>query len=297
MTFGYDGEALDAAPSAGTALSWRLHRDTCGWRACVSFKHSPGELVTLESSYGAVGIDFNVDHLAVTEPDAHGNLPRTRRLPLLREHASSDQRNAALSDALTEAVNWAKTLRKTVVAEDLDFSAKKKALARLSPKRVRMLSGLRYAKYRQLLETKCFRAGVELTRIDPAHTSTIGAVKYASRRSWNVHAAAAGAIARRGQKLTERLPRAGTAVRVPVQGGHHVLELPARTARDSRAAVWRKICAVYRGVVRGRWLGARRGSSRCSARGITGDGARASLLSRDNRSPCEDRPREQACAP
>jgi hypothetical protein len=58
---------------------------------------------------------------------------------------------------------------------------------------------------RQLLEAKCFRAGVELTKIDPAHTSTIGTVKCASRRGWSVHAAAAGVIARRAQKLTERL--------------------------------------------------------------------------------------------
>ncbi|SFU25895.1 hypothetical protein SAMN05192563_104330 [Paraburkholderia aspalathi] len=117
-----------------------------------------------------------------------------------------------------------------------------------------MLSGLLYAKYRQLLEAKCFRAGVELIRIDPVYTSTIGAVKYASRRGWSVHAAAAGVIARRGQKSTERLPRAGTAVRVPVRGGHHALELPARKGRDSRVAAWRGVHAAYRGVVRGRCL-------------------------------------------
>jgi hypothetical protein len=79
-----------------------------------------------------------------------------------------------------------------------------------------MLSGLLYAKYRQLLEAKCFRAGVELILIDPAYTSTIGAVKYPTRRGWSVHAAAAGVISRRGQKLTERLPGAGTAIRVLV---------------------------------------------------------------------------------
>ena len=123
---------------------------------------------------------------------------------------------------------------KPIVAEDLDFTAKKKELAKLSPNAARTLSGLLYAKYRQLLEAKCFWEGVELIRIDPAYTSTIGAVKYASRRGWSVHAAAAGVIARRGQKLTERPPRAGTVVRVPAQGGHHALELPARKSGDSR---------------------------------------------------------------
>lgn len=230
ITFDYDRKALDAALEAATALTWRLHRDERGWRAFVSFDHPPAARVTHDTSYGTVGLDFNVDHLAVTETDAFGNLLRTKRLALLRECATSGQRNAVLSDALTAAVAWAKATRKPIVAEDLDFTAKKKAMAQLSPKGARMLSGLLYAKYRQLLEAKCFRAGVELIRIDPAYTSTIGAVKYASRRGWSVHAAAAGVIARRGQKLTERLPRAGTVTRVPAQGGHHALELPARKA-------------------------------------------------------------------
>ena len=67
-----------------------------------------------------------------------------------------------------------------VIAEDLDFAAKKKGTAQLSPEGARMLSGLLYAKFRQLLEAKCFRADVELIPIDPAYTSTIGAVKYAA---------------------------------------------------------------------------------------------------------------------
>lgn len=139
---------------------------------------------------------------------------RTGRLPLLRDEAGSGQRNEVLSDALTKAIAWASDTRKPVVAEALDFTAKKKAMAQLSPKGAHMLSGLLYAKYRQPLKAKCFRAGVELILINPAWTSTIGAVKYASRRGWSVDAAA-GVIGRRRQKLTDRLPRAGTAIRVP----------------------------------------------------------------------------------
>jgi hypothetical protein len=50
-------------------------------------------------------------------------------------------------DALTAAVNWEKNARKAVVAEDLDFSAKKKSMAQLSRKGARMLSGPLYAKF------------------------------------------------------------------------------------------------------------------------------------------------------
>ena len=188
-------------------------------------------------------------------------------------------------------------VRKPVVAEDLDFTAKKKAIAQLSPKGARMRSGLLSAKYRQLLEAKCFRAGVERILIDPAYTSIIGAVKYAARRGWSVHAAAAGVIARRGQKLTERLPRTGTAARVPVQGGHHALELPARKSGDSRVAAWRDVHAAYRGVMRERWLATRDGSLHRSATGITGYGGNAVPLSRDHRYPCDPNLHGQICAP
>jgi hypothetical protein len=102
------------------------------------------------------------------------------------------QREAALSDALPAAVAWAKDELKPVVAEHRDIlQHKKKAVAQLSPQEARPLSGLLHAKYLQLLEAKCFRVGDELILIDPAYTPTLGAVKYAARRGWRVHAAAA----------------------------------------------------------------------------------------------------------
>ncbi|MFP3555513.1 transposase [Paraburkholderia sp. SIMBA_049] len=297
VSFDHDRAALDEALAANVALTWRLHCEEGHWRALVSFAHGPARRVTLDAQHGAVGLDFHVDHLAVTETDPFGNLLRTKRFALLREDATSGQRYAVLSDALSAAVAWAKAELKPVVAEDLDFAPKKKAMAQLTPKGARMLSGLLYAKYRQLLEAKCFRAGVELILIDPAYTSTIGAVKYASRRGWSVHAAAAGVIARRGQKLPERLPRTGTGVRVPVRGGHHALELPARKSGDSRVAAWRSVHAAYRGVVRERWLATRGGLPRRSATGITGCGGNAAPLSRDHRYPCDPNLHVQIYAP
>jgi IS605 OrfB family transposase len=296
VTFNHDRAALDGALRTNTALSWRLHWDGCHWRPFVSFDHAPARRVTLGTQYGVVGIDFNVDHLAVTETDPSGNLISTRRFALLREDVTSGQREAVLSDALKKAVAWAKDELKPIVAEDLDFTAKKKAMAQLSPKGARMLSGLLYAKYRQLLEAKCYRAGVELILIDPAYMSTIGAVKYAARRGWSVHAAAAGVIARRGQKLTERLPRAGTVLRVPVRGGHHALELPARKKP---------------GFACGRLAQCSRSVQRCGARTVarhpgpqaapecntTGGGGNAVPLSRDYRYPCDNNLHVQICAP
>jgi len=130
-----------------------------------------------------------------------------------------------------------------------------------SARKQRILSGLLYAKYRQLLEAKCFRAGVELILVDPAYTSIIAAVKYAARRSF---------------------------IRVPVRGGHHALELPARKSRDSRVAAWRSVHAAYRGVVHEQWLATRCAKPHRCERGTTGDGGNAIPLSRDYRYPCDN---------
>jgi IS605 OrfB family transposase len=171
-----------------------------------------------------------------------------------------------LSVALKQVVAWAKEVRKPIIAEELDFTKKKRALKQLGPVRAKLLSTLPYAKYRHLLDGKCFRAGVELIRIDPAYTSTIGIVKYAGKRGWSVHAAAAGVIARRGQKLSERLPRAGTEIRVPFKGSHYVLELPARKARDPRKAPWAETHKAYRGWGRELLKATRDGGTSCAGR-------------------------------
>jgi len=285
VDFAYDRTAIERALGDNVVLNWRLHRDERGWRAFVAFNHPEAERTTLSVQHGAIGVDFNVDHLAVTETDLYGNMLRTVRLPLLREDATSGQREAVLSDALSVAVSLAKTARKPLVAEDLDFSAKKKALGQGSPKAARMLSGLLYAKYRQQLAAKCHRAGVELILINPAYTSTIAAVKYAARRGWSVHAAAAGVIARRGQKWSERLPRAGTDVRVPVRGRHAVLRLPVRKDRGLLQGVWREVHTAYRSLVRERWLAAGRASARPGVSTV-GRSPLVSPSSKDHRSPC-----------
>jgi hypothetical protein len=122
------------------------------------------------------------------------------------------------------------------------FTAKKKVMAQLSPKGASMLAGLFYPKCRQLLEAKCFWAGVELNLIDHACTSTMDA----ARHGWSVYAAA-GVTARRGPKLTERLPRAGPIVRIPVRGAHPAVELPARKRRKFRVVACHGVHAAYRG--------------------------------------------------
>ena len=77
--------------------------------------HPAAERTTLSVQDGAIGVDFNVDHLVVTETDLCGNMLLTLRLPLLRGEATSWQREAVLSDALSKAVSLAKASSKPLV--------------------------------------------------------------------------------------------------------------------------------------------------------------------------------------
>ncbi|MEI5997852.1 hypothetical protein H3V53_11755 [Paraburkholderia bengalensis] len=127
LDFNQDRVALAEALDANVTLTSRLHWEGQHWRAFVSFDHAPARRVTLDVQHGAVGGGFNVDHLAVAETDPFGHLLRTKRFALLREDATSGHREAVLSDALSAAVGWAKDELKPLIAEELDFAAKKKA--------------------------------------------------------------------------------------------------------------------------------------------------------------------------
>ena len=77
----------------------------------VPFNHPVAERITLSVQHGVIGVDFNLDHLAVTETGLDGNMLRTVWLPLLCEDATSGQREALLSDALSKAVSLARESR------------------------------------------------------------------------------------------------------------------------------------------------------------------------------------------
>jgi hypothetical protein len=100
----------------------------------------------------------------------------------------------------------------------------------------------------------------------------------------------------RGAAVPEPQLCAGTDARVPMRGGHHVPELPARVAGDSRVATWRGVHAACRGVLRERWLATRGGKPSRSAKGPHGGSVRAAPLSRGDRLPCDSKLREQICA-
>ena len=138
-------QVLAALHGKDRAVSYRFKRDRKGWRVFASVRHQEVPVVT-DSRLGAVGVDVNADHLAVSETDGSGNWLRSWSVPLVTYGKSKRQAEALIGDAVARVVAEAREAGKPLVIEDLDFSGKKDVLEGESPRRSRMLSAFAYGR-------------------------------------------------------------------------------------------------------------------------------------------------------
>jgi IS605 OrfB family transposase len=241
VRFPHGGEQFAAALERGdNAMTWRIQRHDShdgSWVVSCTFKDEIPEVRDTHFGNGALGVDFNADHLALALMDGRGCLVRTWTIPLDTKGLSS---NATL-DLCRRVAKHVATIawdhHVPVVSERLDFSKRKAELRNSDgPAYARMLHGLAYAMFGAALESACARKGVGLSRVNPAYTSIIGFAKFAKPNGIGPHHAAACAIARRGQNFSERLPP-----QVSVQliaGVHGTLTRPDRIARRHVWTSW-----------------------------------------------------------
>ena len=188
------GEKAARATSLGQAVSYRFKRDGKGWRVFATTDMASGPVVT-DRARGAIGVDLNADHLAVSETDADGNWLRSWRTPLVTYGKSQHQAQAFIGDVVAAVVAYAREAGKPIVLEKLDFRQKKALLEGESRKYSRMLSSLSYGKIRACFLSRGCRQGVEIHQVNPAFSSIIGRVKFMERYGLSVHQAAALALA------------------------------------------------------------------------------------------------------
>jgi IS605 OrfB family transposase len=253
-----NGEAEDTQ-CHGAALTYRFIRgEKHGapvWYVHVAVDVKAPPIVTRRDN-GAVGVDFNQDHLAEGEIDHSGNLVDHERIDTFLAYKSSDQRAAILGDSVKQVVARALEKGKPIVIEKLDFRDKKAQLEDVDRRRARQLSALAYRQFDQLIRAACFRAGVELIEVSPAYTSVIGAVNHAQIYGISIHEAAAFTIARRGLNMSEA-PRASVmrdGARVPTRNGDHAtFPLPEDSGKhgwklwaDIRRRLRATLAAYYR---------------------------------------------------
>jgi IS605 OrfB family transposase len=241
VRFGYGQESVEAALEAGTALSYRFLHDTKGWRVFVTATVAAPECTTRRQA-GALGVDINADHLALAEIDRFGNLVRPLRIDCHTYGKTQDQARATIGDAVKVAVAIAREAGKPLAIEKLDFAKKKAALGAEHPRRSRALSSFAYSAIGVGLRAAALRAGVEVLAVNPAYTSTIGAVNHAQPHGISIHQGAAFAIARRALGWRERPTVRHGVAPVPVRnGGHVTLDLPVRNRSGHVWSFWSRV--------------------------------------------------------
>ena len=244
------GERQRDVPShLGQAVSYRFKLDGKGWRVLVTVAREEVPLVT-DSRRGAVGVDLNEDHLAVTETDSWGNWVHSFSAPLVTHGKTSRQAEALTGDAVARVVEYARGVGKPIAYEKLDFGEKRASLEGKSPRRSRMLSSFAYGRFREYLVSRGHREGVEVVGVNPAYSSVVGRVKFMERYGLTVHQAAAMVLARRIPGCSERIPRPW--VCPDGRGGHVAFVVPVRKRVKHVWTYWGAILGQLGSALRAR---------------------------------------------
>jgi IS605 OrfB family transposase len=200
---------INRLPMTG-AKTWHFYRKDNKWVVAVQFTPTAVPQVSRAIDYGCIGIDLNPGSIGWAYVDMDGNLKAQGKIPLLMG-LPTGQQDAQIVAACLQLAAVASTFACPVVCEDLDFAAKKGQLREKGRKYARMLSGWAYSRFYQLLASILSNRGISLLKCNPAYTSLLAMVKYARMYGLSSDVAAALAIARRGMKLSERIPPAITA--------------------------------------------------------------------------------------
>ncbi|MFD5766301.1 IS200/IS605 family accessory protein TnpB-related protein [Streptomyces sp. NPDC127049] len=162
---------------------------------------------------GVLGIDQNVDHLAVWRLDVCGNpVGRPGRIDVGRS-GSASWRDAQVRHVCSELIRAARRAAATaLVIEDLGFDTGRERCgwAGRTGRRFRWsVAGMPYARFMSRLVAMAHRAGLAVIAVDPAYTSRWGAQHWqrstsTTREKTSRHEASAVVIGRRGQGLGAR---------------------------------------------------------------------------------------------
>ena len=168
--------------------------------ARVNEKHM--NLPKTDTLYGAIGIDINVDHIALCETNMDGNIVLIKKYPIHKEN-TKNKRNEELYQLAIEIMEQCKSKKKSLVVEDLNFKQLKTRMLYRPKKQNITLSSFAYKKILEKVERKCLMNEVDVIKVDPKNTSKIGKEKYTKIKGLSVHYCAAYVINRRGMGFVD----------------------------------------------------------------------------------------------
>lgn len=224
----------------GQALTYRFKCDQKGWRLFVTTALPKPQWKT-SKNLGVIGVDINLDHLALVETDRFGNPLLKKSIPLNLYGKTKEQSLALIGDACSQVIDLAEQTAKPLIFEHLDFQKKKQALRETaSPAEARNLSSFSYQSILTHLKSRAWKKQIEVHQVNPAFTSLIGRVKFAHRYGLSIHHAAALCIGRRFLHFSEKIPR--HLDNIPDgKEGHVTFSLPVRNRDQHVWTSWRHL--------------------------------------------------------
>ncbi|GGM23654.1 hypothetical protein GCM10011351_06800 [Paraliobacillus quinghaiensis] len=182
----------------------------------------PNPYVNHSKSEGVIGVDSNVDHLAISNVNSIGQLIECFSLNFVVEGKTSGQLSKIIEAELIALVDYAAKHRKPIAIEKLNTTKSKVKHAYGNKKANRRMSQFAYNKIVTAIKSRAEKSGIEVYEVNPAYTSQIGKMKYMKRFGISIHESASYTIARRAMGFKEKLPPAlHSLVPEQKQGLHH----------------------------------------------------------------------------
>ncbi|MEM7590514.1 MAG: hypothetical protein AAF383_03145 [Cyanobacteria bacterium P01_A01_bin.83] len=200
---------INRIPDSG-ARSWHFYIKDGSWKVALQFTPAPVTKNNYDLAYGCIGIDINPGSIDWAYVDWDGNLKQHGNF-VLQQGLPKGKMKAQLVEVSLKLAQLAIKYKCPVVCEELDFESKKARLKEQSKILARMLSGWSYSQFLKQLSSILANRGIQLKTANPAFSSLIGLVKYVRLYGISSGVAAAIVIARRGMRLSEKLPRSLTA--------------------------------------------------------------------------------------
>jgi len=208
--------ALECQKPITTQVFRREHKNNQWYIHLTTYVQHVPKVHTIK--HGCLGIDFNAESLSASYIKPDGNIAWCQDFSYQWKDLSSGQRMAMMRDLVVQIVRVAESLGCAIAIESLDFSKKKARMSEESKLYNSMLSNLATSSFREVIESRCQRFGVQLILVNPAFTSVIGMVKFMAKYGLNSGTAAAMVIARRAMRLSERIPQC---LSLPEDEGKH----------------------------------------------------------------------------
>lgn len=158
-------------------------------------------------NFGTIGLDYNNGFIELAETNETGNLIKLKHIDL-EYHGTGNKAESEIREKISDIVNYAISVGKDIVIEDLDFKQTKaeteKAKSDKGKEYNKMIHAFDYSRYKKSFEDCCFRRRVNLIKVNPAYTSKIAKQKYCKKKKLVIHQGASFVIARKGQGFVDK---------------------------------------------------------------------------------------------